>query len=468
MAPKADPKAKADSKPKKAPKKEKEEGEDEKSKVPAMPQPDREAFDASLAKIQEAIEKLQKKQASFAGKISERSGGKDEFYAKKAELRAQLDELSGKMNELQAKKEEIEKSVNSRREEGKEMRSSLNNMKKSIGFGSEQEIDNRIASIEFQLCTESVPLKQEKALLAEISQLKRNRPKVAQVQQMETKMSSFDPGMSMKEQKQVINEEMAQYRDAKKKVQEKMSELMDKRKEQLGDLPDIIEQRDAVGKDIAEKIKERNELRDAFRQEERTYNGYLAELRKARQEKAVEERAERQKEFELRKKQREVEKLDEQPFVSEITLIEQTLKFCSTMVKPKDEKKVDEKKEVVHDNPEGSEVLINKKDRDEEFYFAPTKGKKASKAKKSADTGKSIKHNAETFRLFDQLKLDAPLSTDDVPPLVEKLEAQLEDYQAKVKEWEAKREDMKKAILEGLAEVEEKKEEETVTEEKAE
>merc|ERR1712137_713901 len=118
---------------------------------------------------------------------------------------------------------------------------------------------------------------------------------------------------------------------------------------------------------------------------QRAYNAYLAELRKARQEKAAEERAERQKEFELRKKQREVEKLDEQPYVSEITLIEQTLKFCRTMVQPKDEKKEDEKKEVVHNNPEGSEILINKKDREEEFYFAPTKGKK-SKTKKAADT----------------------------------------------------------------------------------
>ncbi len=31
--------------------------------------------------------------------------------------------------------------------------------RKSIGYNTEQEIDNRIASIEFQLCTESVPLK---------------------------------------------------------------------------------------------------------------------------------------------------------------------------------------------------------------------------------------------------------------------------------------------------------------------
>merc|ERR1712224_377617 len=234
-----------------------------------------------------------------------------------------------------------------------------------------------------------------------------------------------------------------------------MTELMDKRKSQLGDLPDIIEQREAVGKEIAEKIKERNELRDAFRQEEREYNAYLAELRKARQEKAAEERAERQKEYELRKKQREVGKLDEQPHVSEITLIEQTIKFCKSLVQPKGEQKKEEVKEIQHDNPEGSEVLINKKDREEEFYFAPTKGKKAKSKNKSAGEGgkkEKIKHNAETFRLFDQLKLDAPLSTDDVPDLLEKLEAQLEEYNRKVKEWEEKREDMKKAILDGMAE----------------
>jgi len=45
--------------------------------------------------------------------------------------------------------------------------------------------------------------------------------------------------------------------------------------------------------------------------------------------------------------------------------------------------------------------------------------------------------------------------------------AQLEEYNVKVKEWEEKREDMKKAILEGMAEIDEKKEE-AATEEKTE
>ena len=45
------------------------------------------------------------------------------------------------------------------------------------------------------------------------------------------------------------------------------------------------------------------------------------------------------------------------------------------------------------------------------------KGKKGkSKAKPAGDDSKAkpIKHNAETFNLFDKLKLDAPITTDDV------------------------------------------------------
>merc|ERR1712056_80320 len=108
------------------------------------------------------------------------------------------------------------------------------------------------------------------------------------------------------------------------------------------------------------------------------------------------------------------------------------------------------------------EVLARKEDRDE-FYFVPT-AKKKSKSKqkggKAEGSSKPIKHNAETFRLFDQLKLDAPITTEEIPAILEKLEAQLVDYNEKVKVWEDKREEMKRKILEEgiMPEEEEKKE----------
>merc|ERR1712083_317608 len=86
-------------------------------------------------------------------------------------------------------------------------------------------------------------------------------------------------------------------------------------------------------------------------------------------------------------------------------------------------------------------------------------GKSKSKKGGAKEGGKAkpIKHNAETFKLFDQLKLNAPITTEDIPALLEKLEEQLEGYREKVKEWEIKKDAQKKAILEGTY-VEEKEE----------
>merc|ERR1712187_477514 len=122
-----------------------------------------------------------------------------------------------------------------------------------------------------------------------------------------------------------------------------------------------------------------------------------------------------------------------------------------------------EKKEVEHGDTKGLEVLMKKEDRDEEYYYAPSAKGKKGKAKKGANadgsSAKPIKHNAETFRLFDQLKLNAPITTDEVPALLEQLQEKLADFQQKVKVWEETKEEQKKKILAGL-DVENKKKEE--------
>jgi len=154
---------------------------------------------------------------------------------------------------------------------------------------------------------------------------------------------------------------------------------------------------------------------------------------------------------------REAEKLDEQPFTSEITLIEQTIAFCKTFNKEKDSGEKEEKKEIDHGKMDGIEVMVSKKDRDEDMYFVPTKGKKKkAKGEKADGASKPIKHSAETFQLFNQLSLNAPITTADIPDLLEKLEAKLAGYKGKVEEWKLKKDELKKKILEGATEDEEK------------
>merc|ERR1712070_713466 len=109
--------------------------------------------------------------------------------------------------------------------------------------------------------------------------------------------------------------------------------------------------------------------------------------------------------------------------------------------------------EAVYNNKDGETVLLQKDERDEEFYFMPTKKGKSGKKSKAAEgdpSKKPIKHNAETFKLFDSLKLDAPITTADIPALLEKLDEQKAMYEKKVQEWAENKEEMKRKIKEGI------------------
>jgi len=462
MAPKAA--AGGEAKKKKAPKKEAEEEDT----GPKMEPPNKAEFEAGLAAIQTAIDGLQAQQQELGKKISERSGGKDEYFAKRNEYRAQLDEFTAKIDALMARKGEINEGINAKKQEGADMRNQLSKMKKSIGYTSESDIDQRIADIEFKLCVESLTIKQEKEFLKEISELKRNRPKVGQVHKMEEGLANRDTGANARESIGTINEEMALYRDGKRQVSQQLAALNESRKEQLGDLPNYIEQRDALGKQIKEQMDKRNVLRDEFRQKEREYNAFRNEQRKAKQDKYAEEQGKKKAEWEQQSRIRKAEAMDQQPYVSEITLIEQTLLWCKNQVQEKKETAKEEKQATDHTNKDGEMVLLSKDQREEEFFYAPTATKKKGKNKKAAGgSAKPIKHNAETFKLFDQLKLNAPITTEDIPALVEKLDEQLESYNQKVKDWERDRDEKKKQILEGTYKEEKEEAAEAPAEEKA-
>merc|ERR1711953_1184861 len=181
------------------------------------------------------------------------------------------------------------------------------------------------------------------------------------------------------------------------------------------------------------------------------YKAWQAEQRRIRQEKYQEERKEQDKAWKLQKMGKEVEKLDENPYVSQITLIEQTVKFCKGLLPQDAAEKKEETKETVFNNKDGEVVLGKKEDRADEWYFTPTKKKGApKKGKPEGDVSKKpIKHNAETFKLFDTLGLEAPITVADVPPLIEKLEKSLETYQEKVQAWVDKKEEMKLSMKNG-------------------
>jgi len=462
---KAAPKAEVKAKPKKAPKKEKTE-EDE---GPKMQAPDFDAHQELVGKVQEKIDKLQKSSAALTAKINEKSHGKEDFFAKKAAIRADLDAVSKEMDGFQEQKTQIRTMLGDKKAENAEMKQELGKMKKSMSYTNEADIDARIRWIEDKLHHDTNTLKAEKDYMLEIKELKKNKPKLAQLGGLQDKLSTFDAGTDLRGKQGEINEALAVLRERKKGIQEKFTELQEERKLQMGDSSELITEREENSKKIQELIQERSKLRDEFNVQKREFSVHLAEQRRIKQEKYQEDRKVQQEEWRVRSLEKKVEALDEQPYVSEITLIEQTIAFCNRIL-PKDEaKKEEEKKDTVFNNKDGEEVMASKKDRDSEMYFVPLKGKKAKKAAAAPAEGskKPIKHNAETFKLFDSLKLDAPITTADIPALLTKLDEQMAMYEAKVKEWSENKEEMKRKIKEGIItaeDLDDKKEEDKADE----
>merc|ERR1711972_912394 len=224
-----------------------------------------------MQKVQDVITDMHKKQQALTKKIQQHSGGKDEFYQAQAEVRKDLDIISAKMDALMEKKNELNTAMGNKKAEGIAMKDDLQKMKKSVGYSSEADIDNRIATIEFKLQTESMALKDEKKYMLELSELKKNRPKVAKVNKLEGDLTAFREGQSGGEMKatiQEINAAMAKHREEKKVHQEKLAKIRDERKAKLGDVPTWHDERTKLSEEIQEKVKEKNAVRDEFKAKE--------------------------------------------------------------------------------------------------------------------------------------------------------------------------------------------------------
>merc|ERR1712028_29136 len=297
-----------------------------------------------------------------------------------------------------AEKDKIRGAMGMKNEEDKKMKGDLKDMKKKLGYTDIDQIDKRIREIEDVMHHSSINLKEEKKMMLEIAQLKKNKPEVTKFKEMDQKIATnreLNSGnnSTLKEQLDSLNEVMNVHRERKKALNAEFTEIIQERDAQMGNSQEMYGQRDELNGKVKEYIQERNELRDAFRQDERKYYEFQRELKNLRWEKQREERERNEKEWQQERRKRDAEKLDDQPFVSETTLLEQTIKFCKTF-QPKEVEEKAEVKAIVRDNKQDEVVLMDKSKRDEEFYYAPTRKGKASKAKNKNKEGsaKPIKH----------------------------------------------------------------------------
>merc|ERR1712232_904495 len=94
---------------------------------------------------------------------------------------------------------------------------------------------------------------------------------------------------------------------------------------------------------IQELLAQRQVLKDAFKAEMDEFREKMAAQRKAKNERYQEQRAQQQAEWDKMRAEKEVEKLETNPHLSQITLIDQTIAFCKGLM-PQDKAEQKEEK----------------------------------------------------------------------------------------------------------------------------
>jgi len=446
-------------KPAAAAPKEKTEEKVEEEKAAGLQQPDKKEFDEKSGVITAEVERFQKELKKLSTEIGGRTTGKEEFYAEKSKILEAVRIEGDAIKQLRDKKDAIWTQMQSSKQAAKTSKGELSQLKRGLSYSTTGEIDDRIAKIEFELWTESVSLKEEKAKLEEIKRLKKDKPNVMKVHMKEAELNAQQEQVTsssgnLSAELDALKKEIEVHKAKKDEWNAQLTSLVEERKAQTGGMSELFETREGLNGKIREQIKLRDALRDEFKQKEREYYEYTRQQREARRQKAESEREQWQKQRELDNRRKKVEALNEQPHTQEMTLLEQTIKFCKTF-QPKEEVTKEAEKEIQHDNPDTHVVLAKKQDRDDEYYYAPTRKAKKKKGKKGEESGaKPIKHNAETFKLFASLKLEAPITTAEIPATLEKLESEMEKFNQKIKLWEAQRTEKQAKIMAGLDEEE--------------
>merc|ERR1712125_91500 len=109
-------------------------------------------------------------------------------------------------------------------------------------------------------------------------------------------MGLDDKGKGLKEQLKETGDQMSYIFQERAKISEQLKALNEERNSKMGDLPDLIGEREELSKQIQEKIRERNAIRAERKEAEDAHYRYKQELRKVKQERAQEDRIQRQKE----------------------------------------------------------------------------------------------------------------------------------------------------------------------------
>ncbi|OEH73873.1 hypothetical protein cyc_07450 [Cyclospora cayetanensis] len=432
---------------------------DKTKKLEPVPKPDEKLYRDRVQAETAAIEELKAKINELQQKISAVIGGREEYNMEKQNRQARLDALQKQIDELEEKRKVLFEKIQSKQKEGAEMKQSASDLRRKIGFSSIEDIDQKVAALEHSMMTSTLSLKEEKRLLEEIKRLKNSKPLLFKYQALEQNASSIEDSsvVPLRAMLDEVRTKLLELRTQKREESQKYKELLEKRQRATAPGREMIEERDRLNKEMSTHFVNRREILAELNREMQNHQAYMQQVKRERGLKMREERERRDLENERFQLTRDLERVEsELPYEAECLLLSQTIQYLQKIIEEPstattEEKKADEEDENL------AGALLPKSQRKEVFFFAPKqKSKQGKDHEKKKEKPKILKYDVGTLTYFEQCGLTAPVTLEDIPSCLEKLDAKLRKYKEMQQESAMKVDERKADIMAKIQTVNEK------------
>ncbi|KAK9902132.1 hypothetical protein WJX75_005457 [Coccomyxa subellipsoidea] len=349
-----------------------------------------------------------------------------------SELRAQFKSLLAHKNHLRDHQLAlISEKRTSLREKTRQIKS------KNVSIGAGIKIDDQITELDRRLAHSSMPLNEEKKIMAEIERLKASRAIVASYEDLLKETDALDKEAdSIREQMKQCSDDMDAVNKRSSEIQEKFDKMRAKAREKNADIPALQAERDncwEIVNKIYDKIKE---IRAKFKEDNDVYWEAEQAWRAWRDQDRARKGALYQKEKEEHDKARQAEDdfvkgaffHEEVGYCDQLTAYLSKFLIADAATSPA----AAATSEAV--TIDGYKVY-KRKEEDADSVLGLSAGKKGGKkGKKGADrkpdqpAEQKLIHSLDNLKAFAKLNLEIPLTSSQVSATLELIQARKTYY----------------------------------------
>lgn len=274
----------------------------------------------------------------------------------------------------------------------------------------------------------------EKKALTEISNLRKTRKTFGQFDEAQKQID--DLKAKIKEIKDTMEDpEQKAMSEQYNKVQAELDTIKAEQDEAYKGLSSLRDERTKLQAEQQEKFAAIRKLKDDYYGQKKAYQAFEREARDKQRER---QRAERERYLNERKKaeaERVLAEASEPAYLDEIRRANSLLVFLDPTFKAEktpllaDSGLTAQAQRTVDESGLKGTKLVRKEDREDEYAPAQTKGKKGKKGNSGAAAAqKGFNCPPSVVEDCSFLSLEPPMSATDVPGLVEKVKAKLENW----------------------------------------